>query len=697
MPRINTKTFILFCFLFLSLPLFAAFQNIGESSREYPLGINFNSTSGWTRLQLEGAEIVEAMPQNNQIEMDWGPDYILIKEPGKFAINAKIRTAQRSIKFIMEKDPLGLASVEINDIGTLDDLNLPMKVPLRIKTNSSFGKITFTGVKILSASTNERHGTATYSIDNNSISLNNPPKSDLDINFAVNLSSQDASMMIVLEKGNDGSLQANLGNFVYYNNQTGNKKLKNLIMTVEMTSNKSQIFFDQGRIVKGEVLQLDERDLEENIIGQDFIYIKYSHGGDQFRRAKYLLDLDLNDNNKLVIYKSNTGFVNVREGSNSYFVTDFGENLPYTKTALELRNVTQKKHEPISIPVAIKTSSDWTDVRFNGLEGIALGIDNVDGDVEVPGIMDGSISLHKKGSADMSIARLNLTLKADDQNNPSITIDKGDIGATEVNVGDRFVVNNSQKIEGDSRNSMTYSVPQLPFAEDLIELNNPVDYVIPIYSLVSDSQMENKKGNEENPTLTISRDDLPGRIITMRDSMAKGVVAYILLSYIILILFWLQELGKEGYFQALWSDKFTGRSAAAFARTKFEDAPISSVIIFEALISLAVTPFMLLISERLANATAILAYLFLVAGVAARFLEMKNILAINKQNELILKIEFVAILMAAGYVGCFEMMNAKLIPALVGIIGITIATAMFVLILFAYLKSLYSTRTGREA
>lgn len=697
MPRTNTKTFILFCFLFLSLPLFAAFQNIGESSREYSLGINFNSTSSWTRLQLEGAEIVEAMPKNNQIDMDWGKDYILIKEPGKFSVNAKIRTAQSSIKFVLEKDPLGLASVEINDIGTIENLNLPLKVPLRIKTNSSFGKITFTGAKILSADTNDRIGVATYSIDNNSISLNNPLKTDLDLHFALNLSSQDAFTTVVLEKGNDGRLQANLGNFVYYNNQTGIRTLKNLVITVEMTSNKSQIFFDGGRIARGEVLQSDERDLEENIIGQDFVYLKYSHSGDQFRRVKYLLDLDLNDKCKLVIYKNNTGFVNVREGSSSYFVTDFGESLPYAKTAFELRNITGKKHEPVSIPVAIKTSSDWTDVRFNGLEGIILGADNVDGDVEVPGIMDGSISLRKKSSADMSIARINLTLRAYDQENPSVTIERGDIGATEVNVGDRFVVNNSQKIEGDSRNSMTYSITQLPAARDLIELKNPIAYIIPIYSLTDESRMENKIGQPENPKLTISRNDLPGRIIAMRDSMAKGLIVYILLSYIILILFWLQELGKDGYFQALWSDKFTGRSAVAFARCKFEDAPISSVIIFEALISLAITPFLLLISERLADATAILAYLFLVAGVAARFMEMKSILILNKQNELILKVEFIAVLMAAGYVGCFEAMNAKIIPAPFGILGIAMATVVFVSVLFAYLKSLYSTGTTRDS
>jgi len=643
---------------------------------------------------VDGAEIVEATSQKNPLKMDFGSDHILIKEPGKFAVKAKIRTNQSSIKFYLVKDPLGLASVEINGIGTLADYSLPLKVPLRIKTNSSFSKISFFGAKILSANIDDNSRTAIYSVTNDSMLLNNLRRANLNLNFSANLSSQEAFPTILLEKGNEGGLQVNLGEFIYYNNHTGNRTLKNLIITVEMTSNRSQIFFDGGRIVKGKLLQSDEQNLEESIVGQDFIYLKYSHGGDQFRRAKYLLDLDLSKNSKLVIYKNNTGFVNVRIGSNNYFVTDFSESLPYLSRAFEFKNITQETHEAISIPISIKTSSDWTEVRFNGLEGAALDIGKADGDIELPATAGGSISLRKRSLSDLGLVRLNLTLRADNQDKPSITIEKGDIGATEVNVGNLFVINNSQKINGNPRNSITYPIPQLPATADFIELNNPAAYIIPFYALTDKGGMENKIGSAENPMIILSSDDLPGWRITMRDSVANGLIAYIFLSYMILILFWLLELGKEGYFQELWSERISARSFGAFAVTKFEDAPISSIIIFEALISLAVTPFLLLFSENLANAAAILAYLFLVAGVVARFLEMKSILILSRQNELILKVEFVAILMAAGYIGTFEMVRSEQIPAPFGILGIIAATAVFVLVLFTYLKRLYSSRKG---
>jgi O-antigen/teichoic acid export membrane protein len=93
--------------------------------------------------------------------------------------------------------------------------------------------------------------------------------------------------------------------------------------------------------------------------------------------------------------------------------------------------------------------------------------------------------------------------------------------------------------------------------------------------------------------------------------------------------------------------------------SNLEDMPVSSVIILDALIFLAVTPFLLLSVEGLANNSAILAYLLLVAGVGVRFVEMKNLLNIDKQKEMLIKILCLAVLPTAGMAGAFELMKVN--------------------------------------
>jgi len=696
MPQsISTKTFILLCFLILSIPLFIALQSLSDQGRESTLDLNFNSTSEWTRLRIDGANIIEASSLQSPLKMDFGPDNIIIREPGKFTIRAKIRVIQSPIRFYLSKDPLGQASAEIEGIGILEDTYQPLKIPMSIKTNSTMSKVTFTGMSIVSANVDELKSRTTYPIiTNDSIFIRNPYGEDINLNLSTNISYQEAFPTILLEKGNDGALRVKFSDYAYYNNQTGNRTVRGLLVTVEMTSNKSQVFFEGGEIAHGKVLQLDGQDLQESIVGDNFIYLKYSHDGGAFRRARYLLDLNLSGNSKLTIYKNNSGFVNVMVGNSSYFVTDFGENLPYVSRSFELKKITQEEHETISVPVAIETSSDWTSVSFKGLEGIGIGLAKVEGDIATPMISAGTVSLRKNNPEDRSLARLNLTLNADSQKDASVIIEKGDIGSTTVQVGDLITLNNDQKIKGNPSNTMTYALPELPVAESLNELYNPAAYIVPIYAISYENGIS--FGEEEKrpqSTLFVSQDELPGWRITLEDSIAKGLIAYVFLSYLILVIFWLLELGKEGYFQSLWVGKLSGSSIWGFAVDKFEGAPISSVIIFEALVSLALTPFLLLESEIFANGTAILAYLLLVAGVATRFFEMKNLLNLDKQKEMILKVESLGILMAAGYIGIFEIMKMQLISVpieIAVIVGILIPTGIFLLALYYYLRTSYS-------
>jgi hypothetical protein len=100
------------------------------------------------------------------------------------------------------------------------------------------------------------------------------------------------------------------------------------------------------------------------------------------------------------------------------------------------------------------------------------------------------------------------------------------------------------------------------------------------------------------------------------------------------------------------------------------------------LISLAVTPFLLLSIESMANNAAILAYLLLVAGVAVRFLEMKNLSNIDKQKEMLIKTLCLAILPTAGIECAFELMTVN--PGAGQIFFILMIMAIAVLAAFIY-------------
>jgi hypothetical protein len=124
------------------------------------------------------------------------------------------------------------------------------------------------------------------------------------------------------------------------------------------------------------------------------------------------------------------------------------------------------------------------------------------------------------------------------------------------------------------------------------------------------------------------------------------------------------------------------RRLAASAANNLENMPISSVIILEALIALGVTPFLLLSIEAMANSAAILAYLLLVAGVALRFVELKDLLRIDKQKEILIKILSLAVLPAAGIMGAFELMKVNPLAGQIFLVMMVIAA--FILPVFAY-------------
>lgn len=72
---------------------------------------------------------------------------------------------------------------------------------------------------------------------------------------------------------------------------------------------------------------------------------------------------------------------------------------------------------------------------------------------------------------------------------------------------------------------------------------------------------------------------------------------------------------------------------------------VSSTVILEALLVLALTPFLLMANDAMTEAAAVLAYLLLVAGVILRLLEMKKIISMEKSKAIFLKFDSIAILL----------------------------------------------------
>jgi voltage-gated potassium channel Kch len=146
-----------------------------------------------------------------------------------------------------------------------------------------------------------------------------------------------------------------------------------------------------------------------------------------------------------------------------------------------------------------------------------------------------------------------------------------------------------------------------------------------------------------------------------------GAAATLCLLYIFFI-----HQNKRAYKASIWRI-FVG---------SLETMPISSVIILDALICLAVTPFLLLGNEAMANYAAILAYLLLVLGVAVRFLEMKGMLNIDLQKEVLIKFLCLAVLPSAGMMGAFKLMPVN--PGAGKILLALMVAAIAILLAFLY-------------
>ncbi|OPY52220.1 MAG: hypothetical protein A4E49_01915 [Methanosaeta sp. PtaU1.Bin112] len=825
MIRVDAKTFVLLCLIALFPLLFIANQSMSSDVASTYLDINLNSSSSWTQIRLEGATITGLEVMSSSSGIKHSGDAILMEGPGKARVRATINAIQNPVNVYLTKDVMGQASADINGIGRIENLNQPMTIPISLRTNSSMAKIGFNGLSIKKSSIKEMKGNAYRPIiTDSSIAIDNPLGRELELDLLANASVYDEFPAFTMQKADNGTFQAKIGDWIYNNNKTIKRTIKNLPVTVEMTSNMTQIFFDGAEISRGWTTQIDDQGLQANILGDNFIFLNYLLDGSTFRRASFLMDLNYSRNSKLAIYKNNSGFVRVRIANRDYFLANSSKTKTYVtgSFALDDLNDDNRPVKKLSVPLYIETTSDWTDITLDGLEGAEIAVSKVEGNISQPVVSDGKISIKKGTIEDRSIARVEAVVKAESQRDGLIKIEKGGLGYARVGVGQIATFNNIGEGKGDPTNPRLFRMPVLPKAEvapDIIY--NPVAYILPLYSILSDQGLTIEETQPKEVSLSITVDEIPEKGFRVSVPVAEGIRVYILIAFLILLVFsaailrldarlglsdiayrdriWRQidELAKLPFssaliiecllafivipiivvYEAAWvvliiflllitatALRLAGikrRSAETMdwllakretislllaatiylivyylliARQELgpnisrllligiattlcllylffihpsrrayrnkiwelilgnlEDMPISSVIILDALICLAVTPFLLLSIESMANNAAILAYLLLVAGVAVRFLEMKDLLNTDKQKEMLIKILTLAILPTAGMQGASKLMTVNPGAGQILFALMIISTAVLVAFLYYYQRKRIQT------
>jgi len=688
----TSKTFILIAFFILLIPLFFAVQSLVAGGGPATLDITVNQSSEWSALQFDGARIAGIGILSSPGHVGFSGNRLIVNGTGITKVSVTLADIQDSIKISLSKGPAGTASATIPGVGTLANTQTSLLIPVTLHTNSTSAALRFSGMEIEDAKITALSGADQAPIINkNVIAIRNPSGQDVDLSLAARVSFLQDQPVITLEKNDTGIARATIDQYTYLNDRQGQKTLSNLPVVIEMTSNTSQVFFNGASIAKGTPANIDTRNLAENIIGDSFIYLRYDDTDNTFHRAAYVIDLNVSNASTLTVYKNNEGFVHLSVGNNEYFVTGQSDSRSYVNKTMYL-GIPQFTQSPVtahkvSVPVSIDTTSDWSDITFKGLDNLALTVTNSEGNIAEPTVSGDTLSIRKTTSTDTTPAHIDLQLTATNPDNPKLLIEKGDLGYTTVNVGDNTVLSNSQKINRNPRNSVTYDLPTLPLSpyQDITVQQNPVAYYFPAGLVLAERGMTLDETQSKPATLLIGKTNLPGFHPALPAPVAKGVIAFVGISMIVIGIFGITLLRREGFFSFLPRQKISTEYIWKLALGTLEKLDVSSVLIIEAILALAITPFLLIINnETLAEGAAVLAYLLLVAGVVIRILEMKNLFTTDREKCMILKLVSVVILFTAGYSGAFA-----LIPHLAGymlLAGMGIVTVFYLWIVYLYVN-----------
>lgn len=689
--HITMKTFLLLAFFLLCIPLFFAAQTLVGSGSTSTLDITMNQSSDWSHLIFNGATISGITIIHAPGQVGYKQDTLMVNGSGITQVRVSLSNIPDTLKISLEKDSKGTSSAVIAGVGTLTNVQEPVLLPITLSTNSTYAAVRLTGMEIDHVTINSLTGIDQLPfVDKNLILLQNLSGQDAEVSLTAYATFSQDRPLVTIEKGDGGIADATVDHYEYTNNKKGQTTISNLPVTLELTSNMTQVFFNDASITKGKILQVDNPSPSEDIIGNSFIYLKYPDTDNTFHRATYVLDLNVTDQSTITAYKNNDGFVHISIGNNDYFVTGYSGVLPYVNSTyyLGIPKFTPTKGSSTRIVTtgSIDVTSDWTDVTFQGLDGLTFTITRTEGNIAEPTRSGNTLSIRKTTSQDTSPARVDFTLTAQDENAAKLIIEKGDLGYAKVTLGENAAFSNTQKVDRDSRNRVDFDLPQLPLSpyQDITIQKNPEVYYFPADWVTSQRGTTIDATQPAPSTMILSKSNLPGFRVILQKPVAAGVIAFVGISWIVLGIFGITILKKEGFFSFVPRRKLSTEFLWKFALGTLEKLEVSSLIIIEAIIALAVTPFLLMYNETLAEGVAILAYLLLVAGVVIRILEMKDHFTRDKEKCMALKLETLVILLTAGYIGAFELLGTPF--GMIALIGMALITLFYLWIVYLYVN-----------
>jgi hypothetical protein len=690
--HITMKTFLLLVFFILCIPLFFAAQSlVGGGGSTSTLDVTVNQSSDWSHVSFDGATISGISIIRAPGLVGYNHDTLMVNGSGITQVRVSLSNIPDTVKISLDKDSTGTASAAIAGVGTLDNVQESIPIPITLSTNSTTAAIRLTGMEIDHATITSLSGTDQLPvIDRNLILLQNPSGQNAGVSLTAYATFTQDRPLITVEKGDGGIADAMVDHYEYVNDQQGQTTVSNLPVTLEMTSNMTQIFFNNASITQGKILTVDNQNSAENIIGDSFLYLKYPDTDNTFHRATYILDLNANDQSTITAYKNNEGFVHISVGNNDYFVAGQSDIHPYVNSTyyLGVPKFTQKATSATSVTTtgSIDTTSDWTDVTFQGLDGLILTVTGTQGNIVEPTQSGNTLSILKTTSKHTTPAHVDFTLTAQNEDNAKLIIEKGDLGYTTVTLGDNAAFSNAQTVNGDPTNRVAFDLPQLPLSpyQEITVQRNPEVYYFPADGVTTQMGTTIGATQPAPSTLILSKSTLPGFRVNLQKSVAAGIVAFVGISWIVLGIFGLTILRKDGFFSFVPRRTISTEFLWKLALGTLEKLEVSSLLIIEAIISLAVTPFLLMYSETLAEGVAILAYLLLVAGVVVRILEMKERFTRDKEKCMALKLEALVILLTAGYIGGFELLSSPL--GKIALIGMGLITLFYLWIVYLYVN-----------
>ncbi|MCX9011237.1 MAG: hypothetical protein OIN66_08955 [Candidatus Methanoperedens sp.] len=728
----NTKILILALMFVLLIPLNIAANNLTVDGKHEiktsSIIVTISTTSDWAVVSFNGASVqkyeildkadglmVPIMDSSEIMISKYKNDGI----PETIRLKLELRIFYENVELGITKDYTGEASVTIDKTGEYRNNKKPLQVPVTIETTSDWTKIDLDGATIRNAAILDIKGIAMREpiIGTKSITLAKVGVNDTSYGsarFLIDMSLDTPMPGITLEKADNGMTRVIIGELTLENNQTAaSVLLRNIPLIIETTSNKTQIEFQGLYLRKVNPVEVNGQNLTDSMIEENSILLNYSHSGDSYRKARYLVDLGVTDApSNIIITKNDPGYAVV--GLATYDFASIGKSTngsvsypldtKHLSSAIEGDMVSfdrtkEKKYEEKTIPLHIETTSDWTDITLKDMTITSAEIKSISGNIEKPTIGGNTILIKKLVTYDKSFSSVDLLLHVHLSKNfndlhestMTITVSRGDIGSTTVQTSKMLRLVNAEKAKNDPSNTKIYEIPLDTILVDNKNQGdisyNPVAYTIPLFKELSEQNMELIDTQEMRSTYLIDANMFPGMNkinMNLRESEAVGLLSAVALSQLILFILGMYTLSKEGFFnfipRLLGKDKITIRTMGGLAIELFEKTPASSLFILEALIVLVITPFILLLNRTFAEVSAILAYFLLVFGVSLRLVGQ------SERVKRIFQFQDFSVIMFLIKTASIIMMLSSLVAAGFELIGFYGAIAAFILgLLFVFL------------